>query len=202
MSKIVFNPFTGTFDFVKGKLSDLDDVNSLVSPNTGSLLAGDGTVFSELSVGADGYVLVANSAAPSGLTWVPNSPNVLSYTSASVISVGDLVAMNSSGDVVLGSVVYSSGIWKIIGVALTAANPTDPVSVGISGSFPINFSVAPAANTNGDPVFLDAASGKATLNPLDASGNIIFMVGTLTGADGITTNPSVIFEPQYISRRV
>lgn len=84
--RVVFNPFTGTFDFVLNRLGELRDVGNAVSPTVGSLLVGDGTVFDELGVGPDGAVLTADSGQALGVSWT------------SVAGVGDVVGPASATD--------------------------------------------------------------------------------------------------------
>lgn len=106
MAKIVFNPFTGSFDYIVSTLAEVDDVESSVLPTKGSLLAGDGSLWQELSVGTDNYVLISDVSQPLGVRWSPAAPGA-----------GDVVGPGSSTDHALvrfdgltGKIIQNSGI--------------------------------------------------------------------------------------------
>ncbi len=82
----------------------------------------------------------------------------------------------------------------VLGNAIVVALPGELVGV--------NFASAPASSANGSPVFLSPTPGQATLVPTFGSGRVIYVVGTLTGADGATTTPTVAFNPQFLSHRL
>jgi len=203
MPKYVFNPFTGDFDVVAQVLSELDDVDDAVSPTKGSILAADGTEYEEFAVGANGLVLTADSTQATGIRWAtaPGGGGGITLTAGENLSLGDLLSVDSSGEVVLADATFSSNVWELVYVALAAAASAASVDVASSGDLvPVRFSSAPAGATNGDPVFLSATPGEATLTPPSTSGNIVFIVGVMQGADGVTTTPDVAFQPQFISR--
>jgi hypothetical protein len=77
---IKFNPFTGNFDFTgAGGLGDY-------TPTKGNLLAGNGSAWVTVGVGANGEVLTADSAQATGLDWT------------AVAGTGDVTAAAALGD--------------------------------------------------------------------------------------------------------
>lgn len=128
----------------------------------------------------------------------------VSLTAATTISVGNLLVVNTSGQAILGD---SDGaedeLAYVVGVAATAATSTNPVRVFTTpGSLvPVLFGAAPSSSDNGNVVFLSSTPGVATLTAPTDSGNIIYKIGILQGADGSTTTPTVLFQPQYLSKR-
>jgi len=106
MARIIFNPFTGSFDYIVSTLAEVDDVESSVLPTKGSLLAGDGSLWQELGVGTNNYVLIADSTQPLGVRW-----------SAAAPGAGDVVGPGSSTDNALvrfdgatGKLLQNSGV--------------------------------------------------------------------------------------------
>ncbi|GAF96252.1 unnamed protein product, partial [marine sediment metagenome] len=59
----------------------------------------------------------------------------------------------------------------------------------------------PGAASNGSPVFVSATAGVATLTAPTGSGNVVYLLGILQGADGADTSPLVLFQPQFIAVR-
>jgi hypothetical protein len=60
----------------------------------------------------------------------------------------------------------------------------------------VRFSTPPLQSSNGSPVFLSETPGEGTLIPPNDSGTIIFLIGILQGADGISLTPNVVFQPK------
>lgn len=115
---------------------------------------------------------------------------------------GDLVTVNTSGQLVLASAVYSSGRYDVIGASLgnyTAGNPAT-INVGVIRRAPMRFAVAPPIGTIGNNVFLSATAGHAQLGPPLPGGNVAVLLGTLADADGVSTTVDVWFRPQIIGR--
>jgi hypothetical protein len=125
------------------------------------------------------------------------------FTAGEALSVGDVLTLNASGDVVRANSSISAGLWEVIGVSTQAVLGGATVRVVTkSGTCPpVRFGAAPAGAFNGTLVFLDSTSGQATTTPPTAGGNTLFTVGTLQGADGISTTPTVVFRPQYLVQR-
>jgi hypothetical protein len=128
----------------------------------------------------------------------------LTLTAAATIAVGDIVTINQDGEVILAD--SNTGTDEdafAIGVAATAATATNPVKIyTLSGVLvPVNFAAAPAATANGEVVFVSSTGGEGTITPPVGMGNVLYKVGFLQGADGATTQPLVLLQPQYLARR-
>jgi len=128
----------------------------------------------------------------------------ITLTAATTIAVGDLVSLDTAGDVILAdSNTGTDSTAYAIGVAASAATATNPVKIyTASGDLvPVNFAAAPGAATNGSVVFVSATGGVGTLTAPTGGGNVIFKVGILQGADGADTSPLVLFQPQFLAKR-
>jgi hypothetical protein len=126
----------------------------------------------------------------------------LTLVTDSVLSQGDLVRINSSGNAELvdaftllpdqARVVGSSFSSYLIGeTAQISSNPGKLISV--------RFSLPPSAVNNGDPVYLSTTSGLGTLTPPSSSNTVIFLIGVLQGANGISTTPNLVFQPSFVA---
>ena len=142
-------------------------------------------------------MLLARSRAGTG-------SNVVTKTAGETLAAGDVLSLNTSGDVVKASSVTSLGLYEVFGIALQAATATNPVNVTVSdGSEPsVRFATPPAAADNGSMVFLSATSGLASLVPDLGGGRARVLVGLLAGADGATSAPTVQFRPQFLALKV
>jgi hypothetical protein len=138
----------------------------------------------------------------SPITWLQLAAGgSLNFVAGEALSLGHILTFDAAGDVVKASAVYASSIWEVTSVATAAALATASVNVATAGMLvPILFGAAPAAGDNGKPCFLSTTAGQATLTPPGGSGNVVFSIGVIQGADGITSTPAVLFQPQYISR--
>jgi hypothetical protein len=125
------------------------------------------------------------------------------FTSGEAITAGDLVTLNSAGDVIRADSSIGGAIYEVIGVSNQTVGIGVPVQVVThSGAVPnVRFAAAPAAAFNGRLCFLSTTTGLASVTPPGAGGNAIFTIGTLQGADGATTSPTVVFRPQLIALR-
>ena len=125
------------------------------------------------------------------------------FTAGEALTIGDLLTFDAAGDVVRANSSIAGALWEVIGVS--AATVLSGVAVQVftkSGTCPpVRFSVAPAGALNGTLVFLDSTSGLTTATPPTAVGNTLFTVGTLNGADGATTTPTLVFRPQFLVQR-
>ena len=136
-----------------------------------------------------------------GPTWgsVGDMGATVTVTSGEVLFLGDLLAFDSAGEVIRSSSNFAAGKWRLIGISKAAVILGASVDVATSGELIlVRFGSAPLASSNGDIVFMSSTVGEATLTP-PSSGNVRFVVGVLQGADGITTTPKVLFEPQFIA---
>jgi len=129
------------------------------------------------------------------------SPTVTKFVASNVVA-GDLIYVTSSGTLDLASAPTALNDWNVAGIiqnpALAGASTEAFVLFGLE--VPMRFTVAPALSDNGRPVFLSTLPGQAALLPPTSSGNTVFRVGVLTGADGVTLTPSVLFQPQFIAQ--
>lgn len=125
------------------------------------------------------------------------------FTSGEALTAGDLLTLNSAGAVIRADSSIGSANYEVIGVSKETVGSGVPVQVFThTGALPnVNFTAAPAAGLNGRLVFLSTSTGLASIAPPGAGGNAIFTIGTLQGADGISTNPTVVFRPQLIALR-
>lgn len=122
-------------------------------------------------------------------------------TAGENLSLGHLLTFDGSGDYVRASALFASNIWELAAVARTAATASNPVVGSVAGELiPILFGSAPAAAANGTLCFLSTTAGEATLTPPLGVGEVVFQVGVVQGADGVTVTPDVLFQPRYISR--
>jgi hypothetical protein len=125
------------------------------------------------------------------------------FVAGEAITAGDLLTFNTSGEVVRADSSIAGSNWEVIGVA----NETVLIGATIevvtkSGACPIvRFAAAPAGALNGRLVFISSSSGLATATPPTTTGNTLFTIGTLQGADGATMTPVVLFRPQFIAHR-
>jgi len=125
------------------------------------------------------------------------------FTAGEALQVGDVLTLNSAGNVIRANSSIASAIWEVIGVSKQAVLSGATVEVFTkSGSSPnTRFGVVPGAALNGRIVFLDSTSGQATMTPPTSNGNTLFTIGTLRGANGVTLTPTVVFRPQFIAFR-
>lgn len=122
-------------------------------------------------------------------------------TAGEALLAGDLLAGDTSGQVVKASASFAGNEWRVIAAATSAASALDSIVTTVPGRRgPVRFSAAPLAGSNGSTVFLSTSAGLGTLTAPATSGNVVMVVGVLMGADGITTTPDVLLQPQYISR--
>jgi len=129
----------------------------------------------------------------------------ITLTAGELISAGAVVTIEgTTGDAILAD--SNTGVTLdglAIGIAAYGAANTDPVKVyTVPGSrVPVNFAAAPAASLNGRPVFVSTTPGQGTTTPPTSSGNVVYVIGILQGADGANTSPLVVYQPQFISVR-
>lgn len=126
----------------------------------------------------------------------------IKLTAAVAVTAGDVLTLDSAGEVELADASAPALDGLAVGIALrSAAAAADVAVVTVPGSLvPVRFAAAPAAGNNGRPVYISGTAGLGTLTPPTGSGTTRFLVGFLQGADGVTTTPNVIYQPQYLSR--
>lgn len=135
--------------------------------------------------------------------FVSDSTAIKSFVAGEALTAGDVLTLNTSGEVIRTESSIASDNWRVVGIAKAAALSGATVQVYTKhGSCPpIRFGSVPGAATNGSTVWVSATTGEATLSPPTTSGNTLFIVGTLQGADGATTTPAVMLNPQFIAHR-
>ena len=129
---------------------------------------------------------------------------VITLTAATTIAVGDVVSLDSAGDVILADANTGTDTDAyVIGIAATAATATNPVRVfTVSGNLiPVNFSAAPGAAANGSIVFVSTTGGRGSITPPAGGGSVVYKVGILQGADGVDTSPTVVYQPQFLAKK-
>jgi hypothetical protein len=128
----------------------------------------------------------------------------LSATAGESITAADIiVAYDDSGSTKVRKANASiSGRQEVVGVATTGGIADATINVAFQGGamVAVKFGSAPAAASNGSPVYLDTTSGQATLTAPSGASDVIFRIGRLYGADGADTTPTVILDLQYIAK--
>jgi hypothetical protein len=214
-TSVNFDSGTGayTFDSTVGEATALmtltttgtggDSVNFFVGDNdpSGTVTGLAGSLFMrDTGTGAELYL---NTSTGSGTTWSALAAGSrLTLTAAVIIAVGDVVALNTAGNVILADSDTGTDTFAyVIGVAATAAAAASPVQIFTTGPAPVTFSVAPGAATNGSIVFASATPGRGTLTAPTGMGNVVYKIGILQGADGVDLTPVVLLQPQFLAKR-
>ena len=129
----------------------------------------------------------------------------VTLTAGEALIAGAVVTIEgTSGDVILADSNTGTTLDGLaIGIAAYGAADTAPVKVfTVPGSLiPVNFAAAPAAALNGRPVFVSQTPGQGITTAPTGSGNVVYIVGILQGADGASTSPLVMYQPQFIAVR-
>ncbi len=139
-----------------------------------------------------------------GVAWTPGTPGVTPFTLVPTVNIptGALVSVDASGQAQLAdpSLALTPRRYEVIGAALAAVVAPAPVTLltDVVSVAPVLFGAAPLAADNGSRVYLSTTAGRATLTP-PGSGNAIYYVGILLGADGITTTPNVLLNLALIA---
>lgn len=128
---------------------------------------------------------------------------LLNLVTSENIAEGELLRINADGEVEkananTGTVDDSRVVGSSVGSFLAAA--TAEIWSAPGTLIPVKFAAAPAAISNGSPVYLSTVSGEATLTPPTVTGSIVFLLGILQSADGVDTTPSILFQPRLIAR--
>lgn len=197
-------------------LPEGDQVYGVVKTNENAqietdLAFNDTAEVTDLILGNDGDAnnfKIVNLATPTSpldavnKAYVDGLVSAITKTSGEALLLGDIVVLDPAGTVFKAEADFSTDRWRVFGTAAAAVGPATSVSVltGQGGEVPMLFATAPAASSNGLQVYLSAVAGEITLTPPQSSGNVVMIIGILTGADGATLTPSVLFSPQYITR--
>ena len=205
---------TGTTDLIQniGRIIDINGGNVKIAVNnigrtndvpnsfstTGEIDAAELTVNSAYSFptsdGSDGQILETDGAG--NLTF--QYPSVSSgFTADETIAEGDLLRAVNSTDAGLtpGRVIKANaselGSAEFIGISMGSATQGNTVRTATSGLISVRFGSAPASSDNGKRVYISTTDGQATLTAPSSSGDVVYQVGTLIGADGADTTPTV-----------
>jgi len=128
----------------------------------------------------------------------------VTLTAGAVLVTGNVVRINSSGNAILADANTGTLLDGIVaGVASAGAAAASPAKIyTVAGSLiPILFAAAPAGASNGSLVFLSGTAGQGTLTPPILPGSIVYKLGILQGANGVTTTPDVLYQPEFIAQR-
>jgi len=130
-------------------------------------------------------------AGPVGPTQVPAGTN---------LALGGLVAFNTSGHAALANAALASNLYRAVGVSTTEVLGGAQAQVQFTHALvPVLMDAAPAATENGKYIWLSDIDGTASLAPPVSAGNARFRVGVLSGANGATLTPEVLFQPQFVA---
>lgn len=124
------------------------------------------------------------------------------------IAAGDVLRFDRSGTGTAGRLLKARGLSAtggveadVAGVAKTpAAGAGSAITYYLIGDVSINLDAAPAASANGGRVFLSpSTAGRGTLTVPTNNGEAVTFIGFLTGADGVTTNPTCVLRPVLVA---
>lgn len=131
-----------------------------------------------------------------------NGAGGIELTAASNLAPGELVQIDTSGQAALadnntGNVLDAFVVGASVDTVLAGATAR---IASIQGTLVnVTFSAAPAGASNGSEVFLSSTPGVATLTAPSASGETVFSIGILAGANGVLTEVPVYFSPRLVA---
>jgi hypothetical protein len=135
-----------------------------------------------------------------------SSATALAVLSGEALAVGDVLSIASDGRVMRLDTLYVNNLWRPFAVALASTvgpNVTIPAAPLNGSPVSVRFAVAPLAADQGQSVWAsDASLGAGSLVAPIASGHVVYSLGVVVVADGITTTPSVAMAPHYVTRRL
>jgi hypothetical protein len=155
--------------------------------------------------GGSGTVLQNDGSG--NLSWASVPTSSVSYNAGEAISINQPLSVEWDAVNVEVRVYRSQANHgnderrRVIGIALGAAAVGNPVNVHQGFGQPVSalFSVAPLAVDNGKTVYLSITNGFCSTSPPGGGGATVFEIGTLIGADGVDTSPTVVFAPRYVA---
>ncbi len=182
---------------------------TISAQNVSMTLNADAANAFNISDGAIDYLQVDTQAASPAVVAaqvldITASGAGVELTAGAILAQGNILTLDASGEAILADSDTGTTLDGLcIGVALgaVAAAATARVCTVPGSLVPMLFGSAPAGASNGSPVFLSATPGEATLTPPTTTGNVVFIVGILQGADGVSATPNVLYLPQYIAHR-
>lgn len=159
----------------------------------------------ESSEAADGTFIQGGVPAVSGVAFIKDitgGVGGLSLITDSTLAEGSLVFINSSGKVETANATSAFGSeQRVVGSSSATYSPSNVAEINsVPGTLiPVKFSSAPLSGDNGRTVYLSSTtSGEGTLTAPSVSGTAVFVVGILQGADGLSTEPNVVFQPNLV----
>ena len=171
---------------------DVQDEGVLVGAATTINFRGAGVVATAAGPG------VVDVTVPGGAT--ESTAIVFTGVAGELISTGEPLRFDRSGTGrLLRAQATTTIAADVVGVAKAGAGAGAAVTAYVAGEVAVRFLAAPGAASNGARVYLDAAAGgRATLVLPSASGTCVTLIGFLTGANGVTTSPTVVLSPRLI----
>lgn len=137
-----------------------------------------------------------------GYTAIGSGSTELSVTAGEALAAGNVLAFDSAGDVILAdpSLALSPEKFEAKAIAKSAAllGASTNAYPGNGSIFPVLFSAAPPAASNGSRVYLSTTPGVATLS-VPPDGNALVKIGVLVGADNLTTTPGVAVDFEVVA---
>jgi hypothetical protein len=178
-----------------GGSNTVDVQDDGVAVNTASTLnfTGQGVIATDAGGG------VATINIPGGST--EGAALVYTGTAGEALALGEALRFDTTGTPgeILKAQATSLPAADAIGVAKAGVASGASVTVYTVGNVSVLFGSAPAAASNGSRVYLDpSTSGRATLTLPTGSGESVVLLGRLTGANGVTTTPTVLLSPHFL----
>ena len=123
-------------------------------------------------------------------------------TAGETVTGNVAVALDSLGQIVRAEAGFSADRWRVMGIVEVGALVGNLAAVITQPGriIGLKFFTAPASSTNGSYVFLSDTPGEGVLTPPTGASKVRFIVGILTGANGVTTTPEILFQPAYVAR--
>ena len=128
-----------------------------------------------------------------------------SFTADETIATTELVRFVNSSDSGLtpGRVMKAKSseliIGEFCGIAMSGGNQGDSINVATEGKVAVKFSSSVASTNNGKAVYISNTDGVATLTPPSTPTNAVYKIGTLIGANGSSSTPTVKLSLQEIT---
>jgi hypothetical protein len=83
-----------------------------------------------------------------------HSAGAIFETAGVNLAIGNVLSINSSGDMILADSLFSNGEWEVAAISKAVATATNPVPIAQTGmKTPVLFGSAPAASANGSGFF-------------------------------------------------
>ena len=123
--------------------------------------------------------------------------STISIASSTTIISGHVVSYTSAKQLQLSDADGGSRQKNPIGVATTSAILGGAIDVHTrpGQQVPIIMDSIPSSTANGELVFLSTTAGNGTLTAPAAVGDRVYVLGILSGADGVTASPTVLWAP-------